>query len=203
MKKKIVLALLLVAIMMGTVFARGAKETTENYVIGNSQHWGSITYARVVMLGAEDAAKEWSTKLGVEVKVKGTDSGMNDPSVQANDIQDLYAQNVDGLLIFAGDAKIVGQAVKNTFNKDGLPVVVTDTGMVGAEYVSHVTTDNYIAGETGANALDGVIPFGSKVIAVNGSPGIESVNLRVQGYEETCAKLGFNVLPTKTCKVSV
>ncbi len=175
----------------------------ESYMIGFSQHWGTITYARIVMQGAEDAAVEWSEKLGVEVRVKGTDSGMNDPSIQANDIQDLYAQQADGLMIFAGDAKIVGQAAKTTFNKDNIPIVVTDTGMEGAEYISHVTTDNYYAGEIAAKSLEGVLDKGTKVVAFNGSPGIESVNNRVVGYEETCEKLGFELLPQKTCKVSV
>lgn len=175
----------------------------DSYKIGFSQHWGSITYARVVAKGAEDAAAEWSKKLGVEVKVKKTDSGMDDPSKQRNDIQDLYAQQVDGLMVFAGDAKIVGQAAKTTFNKDNIPVVVTDTGMEGAEYISHVTTDNFHAGELAAISLEKVLKKGTKVIAFNGSPGIESVNGRVDGYEEGCKKLEFEVMPQKTCKVSV
>jgi ribose transport system substrate-binding protein len=203
MKKMLAVVFALVMVTTGMVFAGGQQESKDGYTIGYSQHWGTITYARVVMLGAVEAAAEWSEKLGVEVKVKGTDSGMDDPSIQANDIQDLYAQGVDGLMLFAGDAKIVGQAVKNTFNKDGAPVVVTDTGMVGADYICHVTTDNYSAGKVGAESLKGVIPANAKVIAFNGSPGIDSVNKRVLGYEETCVALGYELLPTKTCKVSV
>ena len=119
MKKMLVGAIILVIMATGMVFAGGQQDNSDGYTIGYSQHWGTITYARVVMLGAVDAAAEWSEKLGVEVKVKGTDSGMDDPSIQANDIQDLYAQGVDGLMLFSGDAKIVGQLLKIPLIKMG------------------------------------------------------------------------------------
>lgn len=202
----LVMALVLVTMTLVTGCAKkqtDSEDVKESYEIGFSQHWGTTCYPRVIMKGAEDAKAEWEEKLGIEINISSTDSGMEDPSKQANDIQDLYAQKMDGLMVFSGDAKVTGQAVKITFNKSNIPVVVTDTGMEGAEFVSHVTTDNYHAGEIGAEALQEYLEEGDKVIAFNSSPGIASVQDRVKGFMDKVEAFGFEQLPEKTCKVSV
>ena len=45
------------------------------------------------------------------------------------DLEDLYAQGVQGLILFPGDSIVLAEPVKNIFNKENIPVVITDIGL--------------------------------------------------------------------------
>ena len=48
---------------------------------------------------------------------------------QVADLEELYAQGLQGLILFPGDSIVLAEPVKNIFNKQSIPVVVTDVGL--------------------------------------------------------------------------
>ena len=113
----------------------------EDFKIGYSVFWGTNPFLVTMVNGAKKAAEEWKAK-DVNVDLLVTNGGDTDKAKQVADLEDLYAQGVDGLLIFPGDSILVAEPIKNIFNAENIPVVITDIGVRSGEYISLIITDN-------------------------------------------------------------
>ena len=96
--------------------------------------------------GAEKAIEEWKQK-DIEIEMIVTNGGDTDTSKQVADCEDLFAQKVDGLLIFPGDSILLSEPIKNLYNENDIPVVVTDIGLESGDWISFIITDNYLGGK--------------------------------------------------------
>nr|WP_289846694.1 substrate-binding domain-containing protein [Pacificibacter marinus] len=167
--------------------------SAEDVTIGYSVFWGTNPFLVTMVNGAEAAAAEWADK-GYDIDVVVTNGGDDDKSRQVNDLEDLFAQGVDGLLIFPGDSVMVGEPISNLYNASNLPVVVTDIGIRKGEITSLVITDNLAGGMLAAEEMARIVPAGSKVITLDYAPTNDNAQLRQQGFEERAAELGLIVL---------
>jgi ribose transport system substrate-binding protein len=143
--------------------------------------------------GAEAAAAEWKEK-GYDIDIVVTNGGDDDKTRQVNDLEDLFAQGVDGLLIFPGDSVMVGEPIANLYNASELPVVVTDIGVRKGEITSLVITDNLAGGMLAAEQMAKIVPAGAKVITLDYAPTNDNAQLRQKGFEDRAAELGLTVL---------
>ena len=75
--------------------------SAEDFKIGYSVFWGTNPFLVTMVNGAKKAAEEWKAK-GVNVDLIVTNGGDNDKAKQVSDLEDLYAQGVNGVLIFPG-----------------------------------------------------------------------------------------------------
>ena len=121
--------------------ARGAPAGAKDYKIGYSVFWGTNPFLVTMVNGAKKAAEEWKAK-GVNVDMIVTNGGDTDKAKQVSDLEDLYAQGVDGVLIFPGDSVMVAEPIKTIFNTQNIPVVITDIGIRSGKYISLIITDN-------------------------------------------------------------
>lgn len=201
MKKYFALALTIL-LVLSLLVACSAKKEDDSYKIGYSQHFGTVAFCTTMIDGAEDAIAEWGEK-GVKAELFVTDSGIEDPSIQIGDLEDLAAQDVDGLCIFPGDSTIVVEPIKNIYNANDIPVVVTDIGIADGEYESFLITDNKAAGALGAEAMAELLPNRGKVVVFQNSPGAINGQNRSQGFQDKAAELGFDVIGEKTLNLSV
>ena len=153
--------------------------------------------------GAEKAMEEWKAK-GVEVELVVTDAGDTDMSKQVSDVEDIYAMGVDGLLIFpAAGSKLMSDPIKNLYNKNKIPVVVTDIGLSDAEWASFIITDNYLGGKMLGELVARNVPKGAKVVTFDCNPAAENCIARQKGFEEAAAAAGLTVLPEKTLPLTL
>ncbi|MBU2868420.1 substrate-binding domain-containing protein [Pacificibacter marinus] len=180
-------------ISAGTFAALATSASAEDVTIGYSVFWGTNPFLVTMVNGAEAAAAEWADK-GYDIDVVVTNGGDDDKSRQVNDLEDLFAQGVDGLLIFPGDSVMVGEPISNLYNASNLPVVVTDIGIRKGEITSLVITDNLAGGMLAAEEMARIVPAGSKVITLDYAPTNDNAQLRQQGFEERAAELGLIVL---------
>lgn len=171
-----------------------AMASAEDYKIGYSVFWGTNPFLVTMVNGAEAAAAEWAAK-GVNVELIVTNGGDDDKAKQVSDLEDLYSQGVNGVLIFPGDSVMVAEPIKNVFNAEDIPVVITDIGIRSGEYISLIITDNYKGGEQAAERMAEVVPAGGKVITFDYAPTNDNGQTRQKGFEEGSAKLGLTVLP--------
>jgi ribose transport system substrate-binding protein len=72
--------------------------------------------------GAKKAAEEWKAK-EINIDLVVTNGGDTDKAKQVSDFEDLYAQKVNGVLIFPGDGIMVTESSKMQFNANNIPVV--------------------------------------------------------------------------------
>jgi ribose transport system substrate-binding protein len=172
--------------------------------IGYGVTYGTNLSVQVIVKGAIDACKDakWASMFTVDVIL--TDAGDTDPGKLVGVLEDLYAQQVDGLLVFpAGASDQCTTPVKDLFNKNNIPVAITDAGITAVDYVCFAVSDNYLGGQMAAEEAAKFMDKGSKVQAWNGTPGSPSSIARCQGYEDKMKELGMTVLPTKGTSVSL
>jgi ribose transport system substrate-binding protein len=175
-------------------FAPGAS-AAQKVTIGYSVFWGTNPFLVTMVRGAKKAAEEWKAK-GYEVDLVVTNGGDDDKTKQVNDLQDLYAQGVQGVLIFPGDSILVTEPIVSTYNKNNIPVVITDIGVRGGDITSFIITDNYAGGGLAAERLAKILKPGAKVVTFDYAPTNDNAQIRKHGFEETAKKLGLTVLPT-------
>src|SRR5205823_6112177 len=100
----------------------------EHYTVGYSQFWGTNPFLVTMANGARKAQAEWAAK-GVKLDIIFTNGGDTDTTKQVSDLEDLYAQGIQGLILFPGDSIVLAEPVKNIYNKENIPVVITDIGL--------------------------------------------------------------------------
>ncbi len=183
---------LLLAGMAGLLSPAVAEQ---KFTVGYSVFWGTNPFLVTMVRGAKKAAEEWAAK-GSKVDIIVTNGGDDDKTKQVADLEDLHAQGVQGLLIFPGDSILVGAPIVNLYNKNKIPVVVTDIGVREGELASFIITDNYAGGALAAERLAKILKPRAKVVTFDYAPTNDNAQIRRKGFEETAKKLGLTVLPT-------
>lgn len=178
---------------VGTIATMASAAAAEDVTIGYSVFWGTNPFLVTMVNGAEAAAAEWKER-GYDIDIVVTNGGDDDKTRQVNDLEDLFAQGVDGLLIFPGDSVMVGEPIANLYNASKLPVVVTDIGVRKGEITSLVITDNLAGGMLAAEQMAKIVPAGAKVITLDYAPTNDNAQLRQKGFEDRAAELGLTVL---------
>ena len=181
------------SVAFATAFATSVA-SAEDYKIGYSVFWGTNPFLVTMVNGAKKSAEEWKAK-GVNVDLIVTNGGDTDKAKQVSDLEDLNAQGVDGVLIFPGDSVMVAEPIKNTFNAQDIPVVITDIGIRSGKYESLIITDNYKGGQQAADYMATLLPKGSKVVTLDHAPTNDNGQTRQKGFEDRAKELGLEVLP--------
>ena len=112
--------------------------------IGYAVTYGTHPSVMVIIKGAVDECMDpkWADKFTVEVIM--ADAGWDDPGKIVDGIEDLYAQGVAGLIVFpAAASEEASTPIKELFNKNNIPVAITDAGISSGDYVCFTLSDNY------------------------------------------------------------
>jgi ribose transport system substrate-binding protein len=155
--------------------------------------WGTNPFLVTMVNGAKKAAEEWKAK-DVNVDLIVTNGGDTDKAKQVSDLEDLNSQGIDGVLIFPGDSVMVTEPIKNVFNAQNIPVVITDIGVRSGDYISLIITDNYKGGQQAGDYMAKLLPKGSKVVTLDHAPTNDNGQTRQRGFEDRAKELGLVVL---------
>ena len=151
-------------------------------VIGVVPQGQSHMFWQSIHAGAIAAARE----MDVEVLWNGP-AQEGDYSGEIKVVDAMINRRVDAIAVSPADrAALVGvveRAVKN-----GIPVIVFDTGVDTEVYTARVATDNYGGGAMAAERMAKTLRGKGKVVILAVRPGIVSTMLREQGFEETIRK---------------
>jgi ribose transport system substrate-binding protein len=122
---------------------------------------------------------------------------------QANQIDDLLAQGVDGIAFMANDSVAV-MALVDKVAEAGIPIVaaavpVGDSNVNPVDYVypnlnALVSTQDVIAGHVAGVYAASILPTDRevKIAVVEGAPGFAVVTQRQQGFEAALTEAGIN-----------
>lgn len=135
-----------------------------------------------VHAGAAKAAQETS----VEIIWNGP-STETDYSAQLQIVEAMINQRVDAIVLAPIDKKIMVGVVDKAASQN-IPVVIFDSGIDTESFVSQVATDNYAAGQAGAQRLAKILGGKGKVAIVAVQPGAASTMAREQGFEDSIKK---------------
>ncbi len=134
---------------------------------------------QTVHAGAEAAGKE----LNVEIVWKGP-AQETDYSGQINIVEDAINRRVDGIVLAPshGDSLV---PIVDRAQKEGIPVVIFDSGISTENYTSYVATDNRQGGVVAAERLAEKLGGKGKIAILGVKAGSVSTDQREQGFQET------------------
>ena len=141
------------------------------------QFWQSVH------AGAVKASRE----LNVDIVWNGPPQE-TDFNQQIQIIDSMINRGVDGIVLAPIDKKsMVGVVERAVAAK--IPVVIFDSGIDTEKFVSQVATDNYHAGEMGADRVAKLLDGAGKVAMVMVQPGAASTMAREQGFKDRIEKV--------------
>lgn len=137
-------------------------------------------------LQMQDGAEEAAEEVGVDLVV--TDA-QDDPSQQADQIQNFVSTGVESMVLNPVDSDAVGPPVRRA-NDAGIPVIAADRGVNDAETEALVTSDNVEGGRLAAQVLAEEIGEEGRIVVLQGTPGASASRERGEGFSEGIADYG-------------
>jgi ribose transport system substrate-binding protein len=110
-----------------------------------------------------------------------------DYSRQLEIFDSMLNRHVDGVVVAAADRTTLNASLDRAA-REKTPVVVFDSGVESANYVSFVATNNYKAGQMGARKLAELLGGKGTVAMIENAPGSASTMERESGFKDTMAK---------------
>jgi ribose transport system substrate-binding protein len=143
---------------------------------------------RAARVGAEDAAREIGQKLGASIKVLWRTPNDEDAQKQAELIEQLTAQGVDGIAISCTVADTVTPAI-NAAVDQGVAVMCFDSDAPASKRFCFYGTDDFESGRTIMRELAAVLGPGKHVVAIpGGNQNAANIQNRVRGAQEEAKK---------------
>lgn len=142
---------------------------------------------RAVHAGAERAGDE----LGVEILWQGPQRE-DDRAAQIRVVEDMITRRVDAIVLAPLDATAL-VPVATEASREGIPVVVFDSGIEWDGRVSFVATDNRAAGALAAERMGALLEGRGRVIVLRYQEGSDSTTQREAGFLETIARRFPNI----------
>jgi ribose transport system substrate-binding protein len=126
--------------------------------------------------GAAKAAKE----LGVTIVWRGP-LREDEREAQISEVERFVTSGVSGLVLAPLDEVALAQPVADA-RRNGIPVVVIDSGLKGSDYVSFVATDNRLAGRMAGDHLATLLHDKGRVVLLRYAEGSDSTLQREAGF---------------------
>ncbi len=195
--KKIVLALLTIALIFAgsTAFASGQTEddgTMEFVMVPKGVH----PYYEPCYEGFKDAG----AKYGIEVDYVAP--AKFDISLQVKVIEDLIAQDVDGIAISALDDAGLIAVIKEAMEA-GIKVITFDAAAPSTSALSYVGTVNEDAGYAAGEEMVKRLNKGDNIVILQGGLGATNLNQRTAGFKKALEGSGINILEVNDTKGNI
>ncbi|MYI69312.1 MAG: sugar ABC transporter substrate-binding protein [Boseongicola sp. SB0673_bin_14] len=187
----------LAATALGSATIANVAFAEDAFVIG-AAHQG---LSRPINVSGQDGAREAAAELGVDLRETDAQDKFDK---QLNDVQDLLAQGIDGLLVWPADSGGALEFIKLA-NEAGVPIigVTTPIGVPDpndpyrpADGLSgFVTWDDVGAGKIAAEAIMAHFEASSdplEIAVLEGRSGYLSVDLRRRAFDETLTAAGVS-----------
>jgi ribose transport system substrate-binding protein len=175
-------SLLTVAVVIAAGFAAGVLRAAEPVIAVLPK----TIVGEVFMKNMSDAAVARGTALGAKVEVYSV-SSHEAVEEQVSAIESLISRKVDAIILAAVDSKGLAPVVDKA-TAAGIPVILADSGVQGANYVTVVQTDNIAASALAADYAAALLSQRGKVAQLEGEPASETAQLRKKGFHEELGK---------------
>lgn len=177
------------AALCGTLFVHAASAAPLRF--GLSSAGLSYPFAAAIARGFRRAAK----RAGVHAIVL---DAQNRVQKQANDLQDLVAEHVNGIVLMPLDS-VIAESWVNRVAKAGIPIVAVGSEVgnprkrplrdVYPKLVALVTQDETAAGREAGRLAAKLLPRGriARIAIIQGAPGFPEVLQRERGFKQGLA----------------
>ncbi len=189
MNRIVCIALLLVFIVPGMVFAAGAREEREEHLIGfvvkalDQEFWFAVRDGAM-------AADEDFTDVRVMLDGAAAETLVEE---QIALVEDMIVRGASALVI-APTAPVQLIPVMERAIADGIPVLLVDTDVDDWEAkTTFIGTDNRTAASVAGKFMAENLSDGSRIAILEGIPGVATSEHRVEGFKEGLASVGKDI----------
>ncbi|MHC4941933.1 MAG: ABC transporter substrate-binding protein [Planctomycetota bacterium] len=168
--------LILIAMVLICCENHGSKTGLEKPVVAVIPKGTTHEFWKSVHAGAIKAAK----LLDVEVIWKGP-LKEDDREQQIAVVEDFITRGVSGIVLAPLDDMALRRPVTSA-KKNGIPVVIIDSGLNSEDYLSFVATDNHLGGELAGHHLAKLLGNKGRVVMLRYQEGSASTMNREQGF---------------------
>lgn len=158
----------------------GSKEKVAIGVVAKSQSNAVFEAARA---GAMDAAKELGPRYGVEVEIVWRTPPEEDAQKQAEFVEQLIADNVDGIAVSCSEATALTEAI-NKAVEAGIPVVTFDSDAPDSKRMCFYGTDDEACGKQVMAELASVMDGKGTIAILAGNQAAPNLQARVAGVKK-------------------
>jgi ribose transport system substrate-binding protein len=148
-------------------------------VVPNGQ---AHVFWQAVHSGAVKAGKEFH----IRIEWNGPANEL-EPRKEIAIVENFITQRVDGIMVAPSERKALAGVIDKAA-KQGIPVVIFDSGADTENYVSFVATDNYAGGVLAAKRMGKILQGEGHVAIIAPIPGSAATLAREAGFEETLEK---------------
>src|ERR1700757_3676749 len=131
--------------------------------------------------GANDAARELGAKYGIKIKIDWRTPNEEDAQRQAEYIEQLALNGVDGIIISCSDANKVNVAI-NKAVRQGIPVATFSGDAATSKRMVALGIDDFKCGERTFEELAKLLKGTGVVAAIDGNPNAENLQKRAAGF---------------------
>jgi len=143
-------------------------------------------------IGMSQAVKQEADHF-TNIKVIVTDA-KGDAQKLTSDVEDVLAQNVNGLIISAAWLEAAPEAL-DAIKKAGVPVVLVDRKLKGGDYTSWVGPDNWTIGKQDGQYIVKRLGGKGRLVVLRGGPADNSIGLdRTNGMLSEVKKSAIEVV---------
>lgn len=157
------------------------------YVIGVIAKSSNNQVFLAARQGAEDAARDLSRELGIDIRVQWRTPNTEDATQQAQYVELLASQGVDGIAISCTDANILTPAINSAVER-GVTVVTFDSDAAASRRMCYYGVDDRDAGAAVMRELAREMGGSGRVAILAGNQAAPNLQARVQGVREEAAR---------------
>jgi ribose transport system substrate-binding protein len=157
--------------------ATGCRRRSER-VIGVIAQGRSHLFWQSIHAGANKAAREFGVRVLWNAPTSETDY-----AGQLQIMQTMINRRVDAIAVAPIDKKAMVSVVERAM-REGIPVIIYDTGVDTDLFVARIATDNYGGGRMAGERMGQILGGKGKVLMVACQPGAASTLAREQGFED-------------------
>ena len=178
------LLLLLAGFAAGAAAASAAPRVITIGLVAKSQGNPVFQAARV---GAQDAAKDLSAKLGLDIRIDWRTPNEEDAQKQAEAIEQLVLAGAEGLAVSCSDANKLTDAINRAVD-NGVPVATFDSDAPASKRFVTYGVDDIECGRQTMAELAKVMGGKGVVAILAGNQNAPNLQRRVQGAKEEAKK---------------
>ncbi len=168
-------------------FSFDTARAGQTYTFGMIAKSQGNPFFEAARAGALDAARDLGVKHGLTIKIDWRTPNEEDAQKQAQYIEQLVLNGVDGIIISCSDANKVNDAI-NQAVKQGIPVVTFSGDAAASKRMVSVGIDDFKCGEQTFEELAKLLKGRGVVAAIDGNPNAANLQRRAAGFRAASKK---------------
>jgi ribose transport system substrate-binding protein len=173
------------SVIMG--FGNSEAAARKSLVIGVVAKSQSNPVFQAARTGAEDACRDLSKKLGIDIKPNWRTPTNEDGQLQSQYVEQLVSQGADGIAISCSDANLLTSAIDDAVGK-GVQVVTFDSDAPSSKRMAYYGIDDVECGREVARQLVKAMGEKGTVAILGGNQNAPNLQARIRGVKEELAK---------------